>query len=564
MLNFLLDARENRGGFGNPAGETLYLKLPAELGAFYREREMEILKLDLAKAEPDTPTEEGMRFQIALLSGIATTAISLTARFGFDAPLLPELLAQAIFSILPISLIALVVGFFGLFAKHLAFLACVLIYLAALTVATYYFLRFYKEDRSARRQTILLAGLLLVIWFVTMLVVVPLLNGGIFGRYLRQGAIYSSLSWFVVALFHSLIIYSITDLYRRKTDKVRANNYRFSRRRVLRGVGFTVLAVGVYDISLSLIKTWFQFTSGRVKNGDGNFPNIDGLALEITPTEDFYQVSKNPFDPELSAQGWQLEVFGSVETPLTFTYDLVTRLAFVEQYATLACIDNPVGGNLIGTALWRGVPLKDLLDRVSVEDGVVDIVFHAADGYSDSIPLERAMKDGTILVYQMNGEPLTPTHGFPLRLLVPGIFGMKNVKWITRIEAVKYDFKGYWQKRGWDDRAEYKTMSRIDIPESTVRESSIIAGVAFAGDRGIRRVEVSTDGGKSWEPAELKPALSEYSWSLWHREWSPQQAGQYNLRVRATDGRGEVQTSQPAPPDPSGATGLHSVKVTRE
>jgi DMSO/TMAO reductase YedYZ molybdopterin-dependent catalytic subunit len=164
----------------------------------------------------------------------------------------------------------------------------------------------------------------------------------------------------------------------------------------------------------------------------------------------------------------------------------------------------------------------------------------------------------------MNGEPLSGVHGFPLRLLVPGIFGMKNVKWITRIEAVNVDFKGYWQKRGWDDKAEYKTMSRIDTPDSSVKGGATISGIAFAGDRQISRVEVSTDSGKTWETAELKPALSPYSWVLWHKAWAPQQKGKLSIKVRATDGRGDLQTSQYTAPDPSGATGLHSIIVTSE
>src|SRR5262249_10911384 len=158
------------------------------------------------------------------------------------------------------------------------------------------------------------------------------------------------------------------------------------------------------------------------------------------PTRDFYEVSKNPFDPEVNASKWQLLVGGLVEKPYSLTYAEFASLPAVEQYATLECIDNQVGGNLIGNALWRGVRLRDLLERAALRQGVVDIVLRADDGYTDSIPLDRAHRDGTILAYQMNGSPLSQTHGFPLRLIVPGIYGMKNVKWITGIEAVDYDF----------------------------------------------------------------------------------------------------------------------------
>lgn len=522
---------------------------------------MDILRLDLRGTKPDAPTEGEVRFQIALLSAIATTAVSLLARFVFDAPLIPELLAQTIFAILPISLIAAIVSYFGLFAKHLAFLLCVLVYLAAFTTAAYFFLGIYKPDKPGSSKVYQLAVYTVTLWLVATIIVIPLLGGGFLGGLIRQGVFITMLTQFIVSLTSSLFVHVVAKFYLREPETIRANSHRFSRRSVLRGVGLAVLGVGIYDIGQSLIKTWFQFTSGRVKNGDGIFPNLNGLALEVTPTKDFYQVSKNPFDPELSAAAWKLEVGGLVGRPLTLTYEDLLGFDLVEQYATLACIDNPVGGNLIGNALWRGVRLKDLLESASLREGIIDIVFRAADGYADSIPLERAMSEGTILAFHMNGEPLTPTHGFPLRLLVPGIFGMKNVKWITRIEAVDFDFKGYWQRRGWDDRAEYKTLSRIDAPATKIKEASHIAGIAFAGDRGISRVEISTDGGKTWEPAELKPSLSRYSWILWYKEWAPRQAGKYNIKVRATDGRGEIQTSQNAPPDPSGATGHHSITI---
>jgi hypothetical protein len=239
-------------------------------------------------------------------------------------------------------------------------------------------------------------------------------------------------------------------------------------------------------------------------------------------------------------------------------------LPSIEQYATLACISNEVGGDLIGNAQWRGVRLKDVLGRAGLRPDVIDIVLRASDDYTDSIPLDRAMADGTLLVYEMNGAPLTPEHGSPVRLLVPGIYGMKNVKWIARIEAVDFDARGYWQRRGWDDRAEYKTMSRIDAPDGTVKGETSIAGIAFSGDRGVSKVEVSTDGGASWEQAELKPALSPISWVLWHKRWRPTRLGRNRLLVRATDGVGQTQTSQYAPPVPSGSSGYHELTIRSE
>ena len=527
---------------------------------------MDILKLDIYNSETKAPDADEIRFQIALLSGLAGTGVSILIRFLFDAPLLPEILAQSIFAILPINLIAFVVGFLGPFAKHLAFLGCVVLYLAALTGIAFALLKWSFIQKplqvTATGKRILFYSIyLFVIWLLMILVILPILGGGLFGTRLRQGAIYTSLSQLLVLSICLSTILIFEKLFNEKPAITQFNNRRFSRRHLMRGIGYAVLAVGVYDIAKSLASTWFQFNSGRVRNGDGIFPNLDGLALEITPTKDFYLVSKNPFDPEINSKVWHLEINGLVENPLTLNYSEIQSLPFVEQYATLECIDNQVGGNLIGNALWRGVRLRDLLERARLQEGSVDIIFRAADGYTDSISPDRALRDGTLLVYQMNGEPLTASHGYPLRLIVPGIYGMKNVKWITSIEAVNYDFKGYWQKRGWNDLAEYKIMSRIDAPPSEIDGSTIIAGIAFAGDRGISKVEVSLDGGKNWNLAYTKEPLSAYSWILWHSLWSPTQAGTYRIKVRATDGFGTLQTAKFAPPDPDGASGYHEIPI---
>src|SRR5262249_45098901 len=193
-------------------------------------------------------------------------------------------------------------------------------------------------------------------------------------------------------------------------------------------------------------------------------------------------------------------------------------LPAVEDYRTLVCISNEVGGDLIGNAHWRGVRLRDLLERAGPAPGAVKVVFTCADDYTDSIHFEKAMQPETLLVYEMNGEPLIPKHGYPARLLVPGIYGMKNVKWLRKIEVSDRDFRGFWQQRGWDDEAVIKTMSRIATLSSfsTVdAEPLMIGGRAVAGDRGIQSVEVSVDNGQTWQEGELKPPLGAYTWGLW-------------------------------------------------
>jgi len=283
----------------------------------------------------------------------------------------------------------------------------------------------------------------------------------------------------------------------------------------------------------------------------------------VTPVEKFYVVSKNVFDPTVNPAKWSLEIKGLVERPHRITSEDLRKLPSVEQYATLMCISNEVGGDLISNGHWRGVRLKDLLSRAGIKPGAVEVILRAADGYSDSFPLKKGLEDGVLVVYEMNGKPLVREHGAPARVLVPGIFGMKNVKWVTSIELADYDYKGYWEVRGWSDVAVYKTMSRIDAPRGTVKagQRTWIAGVAFAGDRGIRDVEVSVDSGRTWQRAQVKPPLGPFTWVLWALPWTPSAPGSYGLVVRAVEKDGTVQTAEERPPLPDGASGWHRVTV---
>lgn len=299
---------------------------------------------------------------------------------------------------------------------------------------------------------------------------------------------------------------------------------------------------------------------------DPVFPKVQGLSSEITAISDFYNVDINIVKPRVDHKSWKLEVLGLVDTPFELTYrQLQNQFDVVEMAHTLTCISNEVGGDLISTAIWRGVLLRDVLDRAGLKPGVVDIVFRASEGYSDSITLAKAMEDTTLVVFGMNGRSLPREHGFPVRIIVPGIYGMKNVKWLTKIEAVDHDYQGYWMVRGWSDVARIKTSSRIDVPGTATRVGlpSKIAGVAWAGDRGIRAVEVSQDGGETWNPAILKREISERVWRLWATDLEPG-GGKRRVLVRALDGEGEIQSSEVTKPHPAGASGIHSVLLDIE
>ncbi len=294
---------------------------------------------------------------------------------------------------------------------------------------------------------------------------------------------------------------------------------------------------------------------------------------EVTPNDRFYRVDVNIFAPSVDVSKWTLQIFGLVDNPTTLTYSQVSAMNSVEQYNTLECVSNKVGGDLISTAKWRGVRLKDVLKNAAVRSGATYVIFKSTDGYDVGIPLDRAMIDGTILAYEMNGDPLPQEHGFPIRAIVPGYYGMMNAKWVTSIEVVNETYQGYWQQRGWANEAEYQTDSSIVAPGQSEIDDRFgisgvgqlppgmtpIVGIAFAGDRGIEKVEVSTDGGQTWMPASIKDPLSGYTWVLWTADWNPPAVGQYKIAARATDKTGAVQTAVMADPFPSGATGYHIV-----
>jgi DMSO/TMAO reductase YedYZ molybdopterin-dependent catalytic subunit len=290
----------------------------------------------------------------------------------------------------------------------------------------------------------------------------------------------------------------------------------------------------------------------------GTFVAVPGTRLEVTPNDQFYRVDINTVPPRIDPAQWTLTVGGQVDNMYILNYAELVKLPAVEQYATLECISNPVGGGLISTTRWKGVTLKSILERAKVRGGVVEIMFTSADGYTESLPLESAMDERTLLAYQTNDEPLAPEHGYPLRLYVPNRYGMKNPKWITKIEAITEPFEGYWKVRGWDKQAFVKSTSIIDVIAVDLAQGGVVpvGGIAFAGDRGIKLVEVSVDDGP-WQAATLKEPLSPLNWVLWRLDWNATK-GYHTLTVRCTDSKGALQIQESAPLHPTGASGYVS------
>lgn len=296
------------------------------------------------------------------------------------------------------------------------------------------------------------------------------------------------------------------------------------------------------------------------------FESVRGLTPRVTDNADHYTVDTTLIKPTVDIATWQLDIGGAVARPFSLSYDDLLDLEAVEQLKTLECISNTVGGELISTALWTGVPLRDLLTRAQPDQKTYDVKLTSVDGYTDSIRIEKALEPDTIVAYLMNGVTLPQDHGYPARLLVPNIYGMKNVKWLRSIECVTFDYQGYWMQRGWSDSAIINTNTRIDTPGRAVQWDGStpvpVAGIAFAGSRGILRVEVSTDGGATFGPAELEPPLGPLSWVRWKLDWLPPGPGRYRLLARSTDRTGALETEVRREPFPNGATGWDSVEVT--
>ena len=285
---------------------------------------------------------------------------------------------------------------------------------------------------------------------------------------------------------------------------------------------------------------------------------VPGTRPELTSNEDFYRVDINLTPPSVDEASWRLEISGLVRQPQALSLDELRARPAVSQIITLECISNPVGGDLIGTSRWTGMRVADLLRDVGVGAGARALAFEAADGFHESATIEEVSDPRALLVYAMNGEPLPVEHGFPLRLYIPDRHGMKLPKWIRRIDLVDQARPGYWVERGWSATAIPHTTSVIDTIRATGagdQRRLSVGGIAYAGARGISKVEVQIDDGP-WRPAQLRtPPLGPLTWVQWRLDgtYTP---GRHTVRVRAYDGTGAPQEVAVQPPHPSGATGI--------
>jgi DMSO/TMAO reductase YedYZ molybdopterin-dependent catalytic subunit len=508
------------------------------------------------------------RQRLGFAAGVAAALVMLVAmvvlRLIAEVPSLLEILSDGILLLLPGALFSAVLDQLQHAAKPLFYVA-----LAIGTLVVGGALgRWYASSPTLGRALKIGLGA----WLVFGLGMYSVLGAGPFGQFLNAGPLWHGLTLLGLFLIYAVALWRIYEALedRAYTQLVGAGEtgaVDWDRRALLQTLGAMLLGtalVGGLWRALNATATSPAPAPAPVATGGetvtfGNAApwNVAGLSSEVTKADDFYTVSKNFIDPSVSAAGWKLQIDGMVDHPFELTYDQLQSTGTSENYYTLMCISNEVGGDLWGNALWRGVPLHTLLEQAGVQQGVTKAVFTASDSYTDSVAIENALNPDALLAWEMNGAPLEKAHGFPARLLIPGIYGMKNVKWIERITLVNTDFLGYWQHQGWNDAAPYQTASRIDTPsqrQSVAAGTATVAGVAFAGDRGIEKVEVSPDSGQSWIEAQVKPGLSGNSWQLWQAQ-VPVDRNVHTLTVRATDGQGNVQTQLQQPPFPNGSTG---------
>lgn len=290
-----------------------------------------------------------------------------------------------------------------------------------------------------------------------------------------------------------------------------------------------------------------------------------GTRLELTPNEDFYRIDISTRKPRLNEQTWRLELGGLVDSPLSLSLEELRALPSISYHHTLSCISNRIGGDLIGTTRWTGVRAMDVLEMAGLRPTAEELFIESADGFYESVSMSDLQDPRTIFAYEMNGVPLPHDHGFPLRIIIPHRYGMKQPKWIESMEVLDREGRGYWVERGWSPEAFVRTTSVIDNVASSSADEETgtvpIGGIAYAGANGISRVEVQVDEGP-WSEVDLRaPPLSPLTWVQWRYNW-PQESGRHTFRVRAFDGLEQLQILEEEGVRPDGATGIHEVSAS--
>lgn len=496
------------------------------------------------------------RFAAGLVGGVSALIVTFLLRIMGLGVFLPEQALSLVVTHIPGSLESTFIDALGEGAKLLGLASAAAAVLAAYGVGAILFRR--VQARVRNRYAVM--GIYALGSSVLVLVVaLPILGAGLAGSLTDAGVAWATVSQLLGGWVYAAVLdYFLVDYASRYPQGFQA-----SRRQLLVGgaAAVALFAAGLYGLASTVGQT------ARLA-----FATVDDLLRNaITPTDAFYTVTKNFVDPTVDKGTWSLAVGGLVQTPKKYSYqdvhDLMDRSSpAAEQYTTMECVSNEVGGNLIGTAKWRGVRLMDLLNAAGVGTAAAWVAFTCADGYVAAIPLELAMRPTTLLVLEMNGLPLEDRHGFPARILVPGKYGMFSAKWVTEITVARDETQGFWQAKGWTDVGYDKTTAFITTPmaDGVIGGPVTLGGFAYAGTRGISKVEVSTDGGSTWStanlqtPSPLDPALT---WVVWTFPWTPPGNGAYRILARAYEADGTPQTAAIVPPFPDGASGYDQITL---
>jgi DMSO/TMAO reductase YedYZ molybdopterin-dependent catalytic subunit len=481
-----------------------------------------------------------------LVAGLGAAALMYLASALIGLRTLPELLQQPILSAMPGPVFGFLIDRLqhaGKVLEEAGLLLAMVLALAALGAIA---------GRLAERRALPRSGILAgaAAWLLVALALLPLAGEGLGGL---RGGLNQPLGYAVVFAVYALLWEMVWSSAPEMAPDL-------GRRRLL-----TAVPVGVALASLGLlgflkVPGWVRDVASPPEAG------LSGPVPELTPVANFYVVSKNFSDPVVPVSGWALRVTGRVQHPIRLDYARMESLPSVTELVTMECVSNEVGGPLMSTGSFTGIPLRDLLAMAAPQPRAGGVTFKARDGFTESIGLKTVMDEPSILVaYRLAGQPLPAKHGFPARVLIPGRYGMRAPKWLDEIEVTESEGGGYWEGQGWDHQAVVKTTARFDTPQdgALLGPGQVqLAGVAFAGSRGVQSVEWSGDGGRSWAPAQLSPPLSPFTWVLWRAQWTPGGEGAYSLQVRARDGRGDLQSSAGAPSFPSGASGYHTIRVS--
>jgi len=420
----------------------------------------------------------------------------------------------------------------------------------------------FMRRNPQRRATALTMSIFVALPIIAIAIVLwPVLGTSYIGLPIASGGAVTLIGFALsVLVFERTLVASFHFLTRPKEGEGGEFTPAIGRRAlILGGLGVLIAGGGVALLRKLYRAATFSYDGTQYKGR---------IVQPITPNDLFYCVTKNVVDPRVNVDLWHLEVNGLVQNPATYRFLDLKGFNQVEQETTLMCISNGLDAGLMSNAVWKGIALRDLLDPAGPLAEAQRVRLYAVDNYTDTIPIEKALDSTTILAWAMNGVDLPHRHGYPLRAIVPGYFGEKHVKWLTRLELTSAGAKGFYETQGWGPDFITPTRSRIDVPDhesrfslGQLREPIQVKGIAFGGDRGISRVEISDDDGETWNDAKIDYPGTKLTWALWSYDWQPDSADDYTLVVRATDGEDEVQEWEEDRSPYSGVTGFHKVVV---